>query len=404
MDRPPSTITLRVTDSDLISMTTQTVQIGNAAPTVELDDVTGAVEGSETWIPYSTADVGTDTVGIQGTPDCGTGDYLGEQFGYLVCRFPDGPATETVSVTVVDDDGATATATAEVEVVDVAPTLTLGSLAHTAGAPTQFAIPAVVDPGLDSVTSWIVHWGDGTAPTTSSTPNPSHNYPSYGPYSIVVDVIDDDGTHLAVGTTTAFQADTVAPVITSLVLDDAVLEATGPGGAVVNYTVTASDDRGVDSYSCYPRSGSVVPLGETDGWCFAVDAANNFSAAATFTVTVVDTTPPVLDVTDPTVVEASGPGGAVVPFPVTAHDLVDGDVVADCDPAPSTVFALGPTPVHCSFADSRGNGDTADFVVSVVDTRGPDIAIPTVAPVEATGAHRRRRQFRPGDRPRRRRR
>ena len=58
----PSTITLRVTDSDLISMTTQTVQIVNAPPTVELDDVTGAVEGSETWIPYSTADVGTDTV------------------------------------------------------------------------------------------------------------------------------------------------------------------------------------------------------------------------------------------------------------------------------------------------------------------------------------------------------
>ena len=151
-----------------------------------------------------------------------------------------------MSVTVVDDDGATATATAEVEVVDVAPTLTLGALAHTAGAPTQFAISAVVDPGLDSVTSWIVHWGDGAAPTTSSTPNPSHVYPSYGPYSIVVDVIDDDGTHLAVGTTTAFQADTVAPVITSLVVDDAVLEATGPGGAVVNYTVTASDDRGVD--------------------------------------------------------------------------------------------------------------------------------------------------------------
>ena len=87
-------------------------------------------------------------------------------------------------------------------------------------------------------------------------------------------------------------------------------------------------------------------------------------------MTVVDTTPPVLDVTDPTVVEASGPGGAVVSFPVTAHDLVDGERGRRLRARALDRLRARPDSGALLGADSRGNPDTVGFIVSVVDTRG----------------------------------
>ncbi|MDQ3903408.1 MAG: HYR domain-containing protein [Thermoproteota archaeon] len=97
-------------------------------------------------------------------------------------------------------------------------------------------------------------------------------------------------------------ADTTPPVLT--VPANKVIEATGPNGAQVKYTVTAQDnvdgtatlqedgktvtqdDVGGDiGISCNPSSGSTFPIGKTTVNCTATDAAGN-TGRASFTVTV----------------------------------------------------------------------------------------------------------------------
>ena len=66
---------------------------------------------------------------------------------------------------------------------------------------------------------------------------------------------------------------------------DITVEATGSGGAVVNYTATASDNVGVASSSCAPPSGLSFSIGTTTVICTATDAAGNIGTA-TFKVTI----------------------------------------------------------------------------------------------------------------------
>ncbi|HEY8703602.1 MAG TPA: HYR domain-containing protein [Gaiellaceae bacterium] len=65
------------------------------------------------------------------------------------------------------------------------------------------------------------------------------------------------------------------------------VNATGPGGAVVTYTATATDnvDRAVIP-TCSKPSGSLFPIGDTVVTCSAVDAHHNASAPQAFTVHV----------------------------------------------------------------------------------------------------------------------
>ena len=88
--------------------------------------------------------------------------------------------------------------------------------------------------------------------------------------------------------------DTTPPVVT--VPADITREATGPGGAVVTFTATATDIvDGNITPTCAPPSGATFPLGTTLVTCTATDAHNN-TGSASFNVTVVDTTGPVVTV------------------------------------------------------------------------------------------------------------
>lgn len=78
--------------------------------------------------------------------------------------------------------------------------------------------------------------------------------------------------------------DTVAPVLT--VPGGMTVDATGPGGAVVTYTATATDETdGALTPFCEPASGSTFAIGTTTVTCSVADAAGN-SASASFAVTV----------------------------------------------------------------------------------------------------------------------
>jgi hypothetical protein len=169
-------------------------------------------------------------------------------------------------------------------------------------------------------------------------------------------------------------ADHTPPVIT--VPADITAQATGLGGAAVNFAFSAADpDDAVSTSSCTPASGATFAIGQTTVTCNATDSHSN-SASKTFKVTVVDTTPPVLsNVPADKTVEANGFAGSVVDFvPPTAVDLGEPRLVT-CAPARNSTFALGTTTVTCSASDGRGNTGTATFKVNVVDTT-PPILIP----------------------------
>jgi predicted extracellular nuclease len=75
---------------------------------------------------------------------------------------------------------------------------------------------------------------------------------------------------------------------------DITAEATSPGGAIASYSATATDARDTNVVvTCAPPSGSQFALGGTTVNCSATNSRNK-TAEGSFSVTVVDTTAPVV--------------------------------------------------------------------------------------------------------------
>jgi hypothetical protein len=144
-------------------------------------------------------------------------------------------------------------------------------------------------------------------------------------------------------------------------------EAMSPAGAVVLYGASATNDATI---VCSQPSGSTFPLGVTTVSCTATNAGG--SDTDSFTITVVDTRPPVLMLDDVTA-EATSASGAAVVYVAAATDLVDTNVDVQCTPASGSTFALGTTLVSCTATDDSDNSATDSFNVTVVDSTPPQI-------------------------------
>ena len=159
-------------------------------------------------------------------------------------------------------------------------------------------------------------------------------------------------------------------------------------GAVVHYTATATDN--VDpsvTVTCSPASDTKFPVGTTTVTCSARDAAGNTASKSfTVTVTIVDTTDPVLTVPSNISVQTQDPSGAVVTYTATATDNVDGSITPTCSPSSGTKFAVGTTTVTCTATDTHGNTSTASFTVTVtlIDTTKPLLTVPSNITVTTT--------------------
>jgi hypothetical protein len=180
-----------------------------------------------------------------------------------------------------------------------------------------------------------------------------------------------------------FTFDTVPPVVS--VPADITVEAAGPSGALVEFTATATDvPDGSVTPACTPASGSVFPLGATTVTCSATDASGN-NGSASFTVTIIDTTAPLVSVPADITIEATGAATAVM-FTASASDLVDGAITPVCTPASGAAFPVGSTTVTCSATDASGNTGSAGFNVTVTDTMAPALTLPADITVETTTA------------------
>lgn len=163
----------------------------------------------------------------------------------------------------------------------------------------------------------------------------------------------------------SFPPDVDAPIF-SFTPGDEVAEATSAAGAVVNFAVpTASDNLDVIvAVNCAPAAGSMFALGSTGVTCSAEDVAGNH-VDTSFSVTVQDTSAPILTVPGPIVVEATSSAGAVVTFTVSATDLVTASPMVGCSRPSGSVFRIGTTSNTCYTFDAAGNGVSTTFLVTV---------------------------------------
>lgn len=191
----------------------------------------------------------------------------------------------------------------------------------------------------------------------------------------------DDHANVATGSFAVNVVDTAAPVVT--VPQNMDKEATGPNGAPVTFTASAADVADPSpSLSCVPASGSTFPVGSTVVACSAVDGSGN-AGTASFTITIADTTAPVLHVPSDMIVEASQAGGALVTFSADAIDGVDGPVPSSCSHVSGALFPIADTRVTCSVSDAAGNDNEKSFTVTVQDTKAPVITVPQDMLVES---------------------
>ncbi len=160
------------------------------------------------------------------------------------------------------------------------------------------------------------------------------------------------------------------------------VEATLPFAAVVTFSATS--DVGVPVV-CSPPSGSTFFYGTTTVQCSSTNG-NGATTSGSFTVSVVDTTPPVLFLPADITVMTNDHNGAVVTFTASSTDVNDIFDAVVCTPASGSLFPVGTTTVSCSAMDQTGNTSTGTFHVTVnLPLPPPTLTLPNDFTVEATG-------------------
>jgi hypothetical protein len=271
------------------------------------------------------------------------------------------------------EDGSTATRDATVTVQDTTkptfaqpPNVSEGTTDPN-GKDVTYTTPTATDAVAGSITGSCSpasgsHFPVGTTPVNCSATDGSGNTGQTS-FAVIVTLVDND-----------------PPTLT--VPGNQTIEATGPGGAVVTYSVSATDT--VDpspTIDCDHASGSTFPITTTVVTCTASDASGKSSPPASFSVTVQDTTAPILSLPSNQALETSDPAGAAFSYSATATDIVDGGIGVSCNPPSGSVFALGATTVQCSATDAHGKTASGSFTVNVTLT---DHVAPTFSGVPGT--------------------
>jgi 4-hydroxy-3-methylbut-2-enyl diphosphate reductase IspH len=192
---------------------------------------------------------------------------------------------------------------------------------------------------------------------------------SFGSTTITWTVTDTSG-NISQATQVVTLVDTTDPEI--ITPSDIVAEATDLSGTMIELgEATAYDVMGIVSVTEHlPR---FFVLGETTVTWTATDTSGN-TASATQTVTIVDTTSPIITAPDSITAEATSADSNIVALgnPVSS-DLVDIPSISNNAPH---VFSLGETTVTWTATDTSGNSASATQTVTIVDTTSPELTMP----------------------------
>jgi hypothetical protein len=230
-------------------------------------------------------------------------------------------------------------------------------------------IDVEVDPGeCTALVSFSIDATDNCPGVTVSANPPSGSTFPIGTTPVEVIAVDASGNadtcHFDVTVSDA------EPPVAQCPGDIDVDNDAGECGAVVSFSIDATDNCSGVTVSANPPSGSFFPIGTTPVEVIAIDAAANADTCH-FNVTVNDAEPPVAQCPgDITVGNDPGQCSAVVPFSIDATDNCAG-VTVSANPASGSVFPIGTTPVEVIAVDVSGNADTCHFNVTVNDVESP---------------------------------
>lgn len=170
--------------------------------------------------------------------------------------------------------------------------------------------------------------------------------------------------------------DTTPPVLSGVPAAMTV-QATNPAGAAVTYAAPTATDNldGARPVTCTPPSGNHFPMGLTTVACTARDNSGN-GAVGTFTVTVQDTTPPVVTAV---VSPAANPAGwRLGDVTVTGTGADSGSGVASCTTVTLSAEGAGQS-AKVSCTDNAGNVGTAMATGINID-KTPPVTTATATP------------------------
>jgi len=204
---PQITVDLVDEDGTHVSAGSKIINVNNVAPTIALIGNASVDEGSIYTLTGNIFDPGTDTITDfiitwgDGTTTALTAAELHALSGNVTHVYTDGASYPQISVDLVDEDGThIAAGTLNVTVNNIAPTIALAGAPETnTGDSYTLNLGTITDPGDDTVTSYIVNWGDGSSDAFNAAGNVTHVYATAGNNTISVDLIDEDGTHVNAG-------------------------------------------------------------------------------------------------------------------------------------------------------------------------------------------------------------
>ena len=271
-------------------------------------------------------------------------------------------ANTNVSCTATDSSGNIARASFTVIVTDNTPpefsaatgtTATLPSDASTVAVP--YTVTASDNSGED-VTVDCTHVSGDQFPLGDTT---------------VECFAEDSSGNISSTTFTVTVNDRTGPTFSDATGTTATLPANSDR-VTVNYRITATDNSGESiTPSCTPASGTEFTLGDHEVTCTATDSDNNIGTTS-FTVTVIDETPPTISgATDRTVTLPPGSNTIAVDYNITTSDNSGQPVTLVCIPTSEHQFTLSGTNVRCTATDSSGNEARATFTVTVIDETLP---------------------------------
>lgn len=376
------TFRLTVSDGTLASSTDQIVNVQwvNDPPKAALSCPETVNEGAIITLDGSGSTDSDDGIATYawsqalGTPNATIPDYDATTAQKLELT---APLLDSVNDTMhfkllVTDKGALSDSSqCQVKVLDVTAPV-LGSIpaditaeaTSASGSPVGFSVPTALDnvDGILNVTC---------SPTSGAT------FPLGT--STVTCGATDNAQNSASATFNVKVQDTIAPAVTAP--SPITAEATGLTTELALGNATATDAVGVKAISNNAPSPAAFPVGTTMVTWFASDEAGNVGTA-TQSVTVQDTTPPVVTPPAEVIVEATAPESPVAIGTATATDAVG--VTGISNDAPP-LFPVGTTTVTWSAKDAAGNVGTGKQSVVVRDTTPPVITPPAAVTAEATG-------------------
>ncbi|MGE5612113.1 MAG: PKD domain-containing protein [Bacillota bacterium] len=152
----------------------------------------------------------------------------------------DGPSSCSVTLKVTDTSGNFSTATATISIIDVPPTVKLSGPAS-AKQDTSYTLNlSATDPGPDTISNWIINWGDGSSDTiTDGHMSVDHVYRTRGQYTITATATNEDGTY----TTDSLNVTVRSPYPTATATP---ADITTFAGSTHDFMVTYSDDLGIN--------------------------------------------------------------------------------------------------------------------------------------------------------------